>query len=253
MKTVCYCAKLTVLFALGLSASTAGLAQSNTDFISTNQIRIQLTPRQQTILSTEVAGRIEVVSMREGDSFAKGQELVRLDCALHSTRLDKAIALGIEADSIEKVNSELNRLGTISTLEFTTATARKAAAEAERSLMSAIVERCSIKAPFSGKAVEILAQPYQFVAEGQELIEIIDDTELTVEMSVPSSLLPSLAPGQSYVLRIEETGKDYPAVIERIGARVDAVSQTVRLYSRVDGSFPELRVGMSGTASLVLQ
>lgn len=230
--------------------SGLSLAQQDLEGVAYNQIRVQLTPRQQTILSSEVAGRIEAIPRREGDSFTKGQELVKLDCTLHSTRLEKAKALSKEAGSIEQVNVELNKLGSISTLEFSAAVARKAVADSELSLMSAIVERCSIKAPFSGKVVQVSAQPFQFVAEGQELIEIIDDTELSVELFVPSGWLTGIREGQQFSLEVEETGKTYPAEIERIGARIDPVSQTVRLFARISGSFPELRVGMSGSASL---
>ena len=119
--------------------------------------------------------------------------------------------------------------------------------------MEAIVQRCSIKAPFDGKVVELKAQSYQFVAEGQELLEVLDDSIMLVEMIVPSPWLASITLGQQVTLRIEETGLAYPAVIERIGARIDPVSQSVKLYGSIDGSFPELRSGMSGTATLGAQ
>jgi multidrug resistance efflux pump len=186
--------------------------------------------------------------LREGESFAAGQTLVRLDCTLHEIRLEKAEALLLEAENIEEVSARLDKLGSISTVEFSNATARLAAASAEVELMRGIVERCVIKAPFQGKIVELMARSHQFVAEGQELLEILDDSVMLVEMNVPSQWLERSISGRTATLSIDETRKEYPAIIERVGARIDPVSQSVKLYGNVVGMYPELRSGMSGTA-----
>jgi len=47
-------------------------------------------------------------------------------------------------------------------------------------------------------------------------------------------------------VRIDETRKTYPARFVRIGARVDAVSQSIKVVAAIDGQYPELMAGMSG-------
>jgi hypothetical protein len=51
-------------------------------------------------------------------------------------------------------------------------------------------------------------------------------------------------------VRIDETGKTYPAKVTRLGAKVDPVSQSVKVVAAIDGSFPELIAGMSGKIAL---
>ena len=51
-------------------------------------------------------------------------------------------------------------------------------------------------------------------------------------------------------IRIDETGKTYPAKVQRIGARVDPVSQSIKLTAAIDGRFPDLIAGMSGRVAL---
>ena len=51
-------------------------------------------------------------------------------------------------------------------------------------------------------------------------------------------------------MRIDETGQSYPAKVLRIGAKVDPVSQSVKLAAAINGKFPELIAGMSGTVLL---
>ena len=232
-----------------LCGSSGALAQ-----LPVNQqrsdIRVLLTPVQHTVLSTEIPGRISALKLRAGDSFRKGEELVRLDCSLHQARRDKALAQADEAAKIKAVNTQLDRYGSVSTLELDVAAARLAAAEAEISLMQSIVDKCRVLAPFNGKISARHAQPHQYVGEGQELLSIIDDTQLEVELVIPSRWLSRIAVDQSFRVSIEETGKAYEASITRIGASIDAVSQTIKVYALIVAPTAELRAGMSGTANL---
>ncbi len=86
----------------------------------------------------------------------------------------------------------------------------------------------------------------QVVQPGQPLLEILDDTSLELEFIAPSSWLSWVAPGQAFEVRIDETGKTYAAQFTRIGARVDPVSQTVKIAGRITGQHAELMAGMSG-------
>jgi hypothetical protein len=52
--------------------------------------------------------------------------------------------------------------------------------------------------------------------------------------------------GGVFRVAIDETGKTYPARFVRKGARVDPVSQSIKVTGTVDGQFPELITGMSG-------
>ena len=86
----------------------------------------------------------------------------------------------------------------------------------------------------------------QFVQPGQALVDILDDTSLELEFLVPSAWLRWLKPGQQLKVTIDETRKTYPARFTRIGAKVDPVSQSVKVAATIDGTFPELIAGMSG-------
>ena len=213
------------------------------------EIRAQLSPVRSTVLSTEIPGKIGELSVREGDRFAEGQKLVVIDCTLHKARLDKAQAQLQGARKTWQVHSRLDKLGSNSGLELETSAAQLAGAEAEVTMMRTLVERCAVPAPFPGRVVELKVKRHQFVGEGHELLEILDDRELEVELAVPSRWLPWLKPGTPFSLRLEETGRDYPAKLVRLAARIDPVSQSVKVFGAIDGAFPELLAGMSGNAT----
>jgi len=213
------------------------------------EIRAQLSPVRSTVLSTEIPGRIAELTVREGDRFTEGQRLVQIDCTVHKTRLDKALAQQQQARKSHQVHARLDKLGSNSALEYETSAAQLAAAEAEVAMMRAMVERCSVNAPFPGRVVELKVKRHQYLAEGHELLEILDDREMEVELVVPSRWLPWLKAGHAFTLRLEETGREYPATVVRTGARIDPVSQSVKVFGTVTGRFPELVAGMSGSAT----
>ena len=77
-----------------------------------------------------------------------------------------------------------------------------------------------------------------------------EDEIFEIEFLAPSKWLAWLKPGYAFSVRIDETGRSYPAKILRVGAKVDPVSQSIKLFAAIDGKFPELVAGMSGHATL---
>ncbi|MBF0125395.1 MAG: HlyD family secretion protein, partial [Magnetococcales bacterium] len=90
----------------------------------------------------------------------------------------------------------------------------------------------------------------QYVQPGQPMLDIIDDSVLELEFIVPSRWLVWLKPDLMFQVQIDETAKEYPAKVLRIGAKVDPVSQSVKLVAAISGKFPELMAGMSGKVNI---
>ena len=109
-----------------------------------------------------------------------------------------------------------------------------------------MLAKCHVPAPFDGRVVEQKVRAQQFVQPGQALLDILDDSILELDFVVPSKWLAWLKPGHRFDVAIDETGRTYPASLSRIGARIDPVSQTVKVTGTIGGQFPELAAGMSG-------
>jgi multidrug efflux pump subunit AcrA (membrane-fusion protein) len=101
--------------------------------------------------------------------------------------------------------------------------------------------------------VEQKVREQQYVQPGQAMLEILDDSVREIEFIAPSRWLGWLRVGQGFKVRIDETGRSYPARVLRIGAKVDPVSQSIKIVGAIDGKFAELLAGMSGRASFVPQ
>lgn len=214
------------------------------------EIRVQIRARQHATLSAEMAGKIVELPFRDGESFKKGDRLVGFDCAAQRARQDQAAAAAQAASRKREVSGKLNQLNSISQLEMATAESAEAQAKAELALTGVMVQRCTITAPYDGRVADVQVQRYAFAAEGAPLLTVYDSSQYDIEMIVPSSWLSWLKPGNSFRLRIDETGSEHPAEITRLSGAVDPVSQSIRVYGRIKGATDMLRPGMSGSAVL---
>ena len=244
---------LCLLPVIGMSAGTAGPPAASASATATvaddGRIRIQLVPRDQVDLSSEISGKIATLPFRDGDSFAVGRTLVSLDCTLYLAQLHKAQAEADAAREVWQVDQRLSQLHSVGELEVTQADAKMKASAAEVAYVQATVGKCSISAPFDGRVLKRTASPQQFVEAGKPLLTIVDTSHLELKMIVPSKWLPQLRRGNPLTVQIAEVGKAYPARIARIGARVDPVTQTVDVTAELTKGAPELLPGMSGWAT----
>ncbi len=235
-----------LLAAALLSACATASAQEALDA----SIPAQLVAVRQTILSAEIAGKIDHVSVREGDRFTAGQVLITLDCVIHQARLEEARATLDAAESSRAVHQRLLALNSAGTLETELAAAEAAKARAKLSSARAVVSKCAIAAPFGGRVVNRQASPHQYVQAGQPILEILDDGALEVAFIVPSARIADLAPGQDISVHVDETGLTYPATIARLGARIDPVSHSLTVAASIDGDIRGLLAGMTGRVRL---
>lgn len=214
------------------------------------ELRAQLSPRDFTTLAAEIGAKVEKIGAREGERFTRGQVLVAFDCSVNRAQLDEARAAQSAADKTLAVNRRLLELQTVGKLETDVSVAEAEKARAKVAAMSAMVSKCAVTAPFDGRVVEQKVRGQQYVQPGQALLDILDDSVLELDFLVPSKWLVWLKPGHVFQAAIDETGKTYPVKLIRVGARIDPVSQTVRVAGAIGGHFPELSAGMSGKVLL---
>jgi len=247
--------RLAFACALALLASTGHAAAPQTDAaagsatgsaLENREIRAQLAPRRYTTLAAEIGAKINRLPLVEGAAFKQGQVLVQFDCMLQQAQLAKANAALMAADTTWHGNQKLAELNSVGKMELDVSKAEVLKAQAEVAANRTLIGKCQIAAPFAGRITEQKVREQQYVQPGQGLLEIIDDSQLELEFIVPSRWLAWLRSGAVFQVNIDETGKTYPAKVLRIGARVDPISQSVKLTAVIDGHFNELIAGMSG-------
>ncbi|WP_321500775.1 efflux RND transporter periplasmic adaptor subunit [Breoghania sp.] len=240
-----------LLLALAFGCGTGGAASDDAggalpSGLQRLEIRAQLLPRRFTTLAAEIGAKISRLPIPEGGRFEAGELLVGFDCALPQAMLQKAQAELTAAQRTYEANRRLAELNSIGLIEVEQSAAAVAKFTADMRAQEVVLSKCSVTAPFGGRVAEQMVREQQYVQPGQTLLDILDDSSLELEFLVPSSWLAWLKVGQSFEVEIDETQATYPARFVRIGARVDPVSQSIKVAATIDGEFPELIAGMSG-------
>ena len=243
---------LTIIrLAIVLSCFICGLAYAEETLPL--QTRGILSPQNSAVLSSKMEGRIIRLPFKDGQAFKKGDLLVAFDCNLLKTREESAAADLARARLIVESNQRLLQMNSIGQFEVAIAEVDVRKAKAELLTTQVMVRLCSTYAPFSGRMVDVYSHPYESVASGHKLMEILDDSSLEIELVVPSKWLSWLHPGKQFSFTLDETNRQITGSVARIGARIDPVSQSATVKATIKKSKKPsedglLLAGMSGTA-----
>ena len=237
-------------------ALVSGLAQAESESdpllesvtSTASEVRGVLRARSQAVLASELPGRVTEIPFAEGQSFNKGDVLVRFDCSAYQAQANASSAAVRAAREALRNKQQLAALNSVGRFEVVLAEARQAQAQAESQVYQVQVQRCQVKAPFDGQVVVRRVQAHESVASGSPLLEIVDNRSLEIHLLVPSRWLGKLKPEQAFSFVPDETDTPINAVVKRLGARIDEGSQTLLLIGSVPANTPGLLAGMSGTA-----
>ena len=220
------------------------------DAKTVSAVRVLIQSERETVLSSQMQGKVKMVNAQLGSRFSAGTVLVALDCDEHEARLRSSDAELIAAEANFKAKKGLFELSSASELEVVEAEAAKNRAAAQVDLHRTQVRYCLVRAPFSGMAAKIRVKPHENVTVNQPLIDIVDQSKLKAQLHVPSNALPYMSSDAVFKIRVDETGQVYDARLNRTNSRVDAASQTIEIEATILTPSVKLTSGMSGTADL---
>jgi membrane fusion protein (multidrug efflux system) len=214
-----------------------------------NEVPALILPAEETVLSSQMAGRIRSVSVGLGDPVKKGARLIEFDCSEQRAQLDAAEAEYRAARETHLARLRLQALGAAGELEVTVAAASADKARSQIALRESQLAYCSVEAPFSGNVARLRVKVAESVNANQPLIELVNPGALKAQMFVPAAWVAWLRTGVPVSLQIRETGQVFAARVSKLNARVDGVSQQLEVEARIEKGPGRLLPGMVGMAS----
>jgi HlyD family secretion protein len=247
---------------------------------------------QRTKLSTIMGGRIELLTVKEGDRVHKGQLLMKLwnddqqaQSALAQAQVEtarkrvvEACALAANAEREAERQTSLRARGFVSGSREETArseaqarragceAARADVAQAEARVRATRVEqgRTVLYAPFDGTVAKIVGEVGEYSTPSPPgvptppAIDLIDDSCLYVEAPMDEVDAPKIAPGQPVRISLDALpGQTFPGRVKRVAPYVSAVekqARTVDIEARFDDPQApgKLLVGYSADIEVIL-
>jgi membrane fusion protein (multidrug efflux system) len=205
-------------------------------------------PSDQATFSSETAAEISTVPFKEGASFHKGDILLEFDCRYQKAELKKALAQQTESAMASRSAEKLVQYGSISKFEVVKAQSEEQMANADVDKLRATVDKCTIRAPYTGAVANVIVHPDESVKPGDPLLKIVNTEYLEFEIQIPSVWLSWLHVGSMFNVRLNEIKKTITAKVTMIDPEIEPVSQSVKIIAVITPSDPKLLPGMSGQA-----
>jgi membrane fusion protein (multidrug efflux system) len=221
----------------------------DTNPIPAAPVYVLIRSKNSTTFSAENIATVVSLLSKEGDKFKSGDTLLAFDCRIQQAELKKALAQA-EATNIAYTSAKrLKTYGTISMHELIKAKTDVDIAKSDVEKFNAIVDKCTIKAPYNGSVSESMVQVGEIAKPGEPLLKIINNENLELQMQVPSVWLRWLHVGSVFKVLINETNKTVSAKVLKINPEINPISQTVKIIGIPITPDLTLLPGMSGLAT----
>lgn len=195
-------------------------------------------------IKARVAGELQGLELREGDSVRAGQEVARIEAVEMQARLRQAQQQADAARAQVNINQrqfDNNRAladqGFISrtALDVSQASLQAAQSSYQAAVAGADVARKSLadtvlRSPLSGHVAQRLAQNGERVAVDTRILEVVDLSRLEVEALMGPAESVAVRVGQSARLYLEGSSAPLEATVVRINPSAQAGSRTVPVY-----------------------
>jgi len=214
-------------------------------------VGVQVTARSTATIAAPMAGQLTEFPAADGDAVKEGQILAKFNCAQQAAAAGRSKAELNKRQDMLSTQKSLKALNAYSKSDYVIAQNDVEVAKADLDVAQTVVDNCTIRAPFSGRVSSAPVRNFQFVQAGSPLLDIVDDRDLELEFIVPSIWLAWLKVSAVAHVQVSETQQSYDAQVTRISGKVDAASQTIKIYGHIDGDTSSLLPGMSGTAHFV--
>jgi HlyD family secretion protein len=211
-------------------------------------------------VSPDEAGRIETLSVREGDAVNAGAALFTLDADLQRAAVAENEAAVINARQAFDRARELLKKNVGSQKAFDDADAALRTAEARLNSAKTRLERRRVNSPDAGTIQEVYFRGGEQVPSGRPIVSLLPPGNVRVRFFVPQAMLPTVHIGDRISVRCDGCAADLVARVSFISAQAEftppviySQEERARMVFRVE-AMPErpadLRVGQPVSVAL---
>jgi RND family efflux transporter MFP subunit len=222
---------------------------------------------RQAVVKAKVAGDVEGLTVREGETVRGGQKLARIKSpdlearlidrqgALESVRAQLALAEKTRAMNLRLLSDKFISQNAFDGTESTYSVARGSlkSAEAQVQVARNALADADVVAPLRGIVAKRHVQTGEKVAVESPIVTIVDLSDLEVQAMVPALDVPELAVGMPVELTVDGFGeRRFNGRVDRINPSTEPGTRAIVVYVALPNPDAALRSGMFATGRIAL-
>jgi membrane fusion protein (multidrug efflux system) len=185
------------------------------------------------------------INFNSGQAVREGDVLVELD-----TSQERAQIASLEAQrDLAKVNyGRMNQLvkdGVISRMDYDQATAQQKQTEANVAEIRAMIQRKTIRAPFTGTLGLRKVNLGQYLSAGSAVVPLQSLNPIYVDFGLPQQALTTVKVGRDLRVTSEDLpGKSFTGRVTALDSVVDQTTRNIQMQATLSNPEGKLRPGM---------
>jgi membrane fusion protein (multidrug efflux system) len=201
---------------------------------SSIEIAGTLLPFEETEIHPEVAGKVVMLSIREGAVVRKGTLLAKLfDGDLQAQLHKLSVQLQI-ANKTQERQEELLKIGGISQQDYDLSLLNVSTIKADMQILQADINKTRIRAPFDGKLGFKNISIGAYITPTTVITTIRQVNKLKLEFSVPEKYSTKVAVGNSVSFSTESSNKRYSAKIIATESGITQETRSLMVHAIVE-------------------
>ncbi|WBU59309.1 efflux RND transporter periplasmic adaptor subunit [Paracoccus albus] len=209
----------------------------------------QAQPDRDTSVRAEASGTVIELAVSKGSEVEAGAVIARLSAEQAEADLERARQELSRAQREFDNASQLRERGVATTDRVTQASADLATAQAAVTTAENALEDLSVTAPFAGRVEALPINDGEFVAAGDEVARIVDNTPLTVSIQVPQQSLNRIKVGQ--VAKVQFiTGQEREGEVTFVGTAAEDSTRTFLAEIEIENPDGEIPAGISAEITI---
>jgi len=212
-----------------------------------------VTATQGIFVTTEVAGQVSEILAKSGQRVNAGEVLLRLDDSVDEADLRGLIAQRTLARLQFERARKLLEDKTVSRSDYDASRANLDSARAAVAAKRALIQKKTIRAPFSGQLGITDITLGQYLSPGDAIVSLQALDPIYVDYNLAERHLAQLHAGQAVEVEVQAwSDRRFKGVISVVNPGIDTGTRTLRLRAMLDNPDQLLRPGMFAEVNTVL-
>jgi len=211
-----------------------------------------LFPFESTEIRPEIAGRVIILNIKEGETVLKGSLLVKIYDADLQAQLKK---LNVQLQIIEKTEErqrELLKIGGIAQQDYDLSVLQLSNIKADIELVKVNIGKTEIRAPYTGKLGLKNISPGAYISPSTMITTITQTDRMKLVFNVPEKYGATIKTHQAVLFSIEGSEKKFTANVVAKESAIDETTRNLKILALVNGNDNSLLSGSFVKISLEL-